>query len=123
MSDFHCTRCGVTVSEPGRRCVDCSRDRHHAGGRWQDDAACATTDPEVFFPTGQGRDRTAAVDVAKAVCAECPVRAECLTWALDTGDAYAVLGGTTPEEREVIRNAQRRARDRARKRAAREAAA
>jgi WhiB family redox-sensing transcriptional regulator len=43
------------------------------------------------------------VEAAKAVCAMCPVRPECLTWALATGQDAGVWGGTSEEERRVMR--------------------
>lgn len=49
---------------------------------WQARAACGgTPTPDDFFP-GQ-YSRTAKLGPAKALCAGCPVRAECLEWALD----------------------------------------
>lgn len=48
---------------------------------WQQRAACRGMDLRLFFPRGGpgGRSRRAA---AKAVCRQCPVRSECLEWAL-----------------------------------------
>src|SRR5438093_4839858 len=42
---------------------------------WQDRAACAGVDPEVFFPSA-GHDQTAE---ARAVCSTCPVLHQCRT--------------------------------------------
>lgn len=47
---------------------------------WTKDAACATTDPDAFFPDPSDKDTAAR---AKAVCAGCPVRAECLQFAVN----------------------------------------
>ena len=44
------------------------------------------------------KERIAA---AKAVCASCGVRSECLEWAIEAKDAWAILGGLTPQERGV----------------------
>jgi WhiB family redox-sensing transcriptional regulator len=71
---------------------------------WQEGAACRGTDTELFYLPdairGQRkRNREAA---AKAVCAGCPVVADCLRWAMTTGEPYGVWGGTTPEERELL---------------------
>jgi WhiB family transcriptional regulator, redox-sensing transcriptional regulator len=63
-------------------------------------AACAGQDTDVFFPHASG---TAAVEKAKAVCRSCPVTQACLMQALRNGDEFAVLGGTTPDERRLIR--------------------
>jgi hypothetical protein len=47
------------------------------------------------------------VEAAKAVCATCPVSAECLQWALATGQDSGVWGGTSEEERRAMRRAVR----------------
>ena len=36
---------------------------------------------------------------AKALCAACPVRAECLEFALETGQVHGIWGGLTAQER------------------------
>jgi WhiB family redox-sensing transcriptional regulator len=71
---------------------------------------CRQVDPDLFFPIGYQAGRPNAAQVArqnqaKAICRSCPVIGDCLTWALDTGDDVAVLGGTTPAERRAIRRA------------------
>jgi WhiB family redox-sensing transcriptional regulator len=40
---------------------------------------------------------------AKAVCARCPVAAQCLDYALATGQQHGVWGGTSEEERKAMR--------------------
>jgi Transcription factor WhiB len=51
-------------------------------------AACAGTDPDLFFPD-PGQDDTGA----RAICARCPIRRECYTLALATGQRYGIWGG------------------------------
>lgn len=64
-------------------------------------AACRSVDPEVFFPTAvQGREFEQQVGIAKAVCAGCPVRPECLTWAI-THLPDGIAGGMTEHERRL----------------------
>jgi WhiB family redox-sensing transcriptional regulator len=43
---------------------------------------------------------------AKAVCAACPVRRECLAFALRTEQVHGIWGGTTPDERAIARRSQ-----------------
>jgi len=68
---------------------------------WRQWAACQDADPDMFFPAapaGTGRDDGA---IAKAVCAACQVRRQCLQFALATHQAHGVWGGTTEEERRL----------------------
>lgn len=63
---------------------------------------CTKGDPELFFPIGWGDEYTFQIKVAKAVCRGCPLKAQCLEFALETGDQHAVIAGTIPEERAAI---------------------
>lgn len=66
---------------------------------WQTQGACRDADPELFFPTGNTPEAKAQTAEAKKVCARCPVRDVCLSWALDSGQDTGVLGGLDEEER------------------------
>ncbi|NDL60039.1 WhiB family transcriptional regulator [Phytoactinopolyspora mesophila] len=66
-------------------------------------ARCRKTDPEVFFPIGSVGPALDQIDAAKRICAQCRVDAECLAYALETGQDHGVWGGTTPEERRAMR--------------------
>lgn len=74
---------------------------------WQEYAACADADPEVFFPVGEPGSRMYDREVAeaKSYCAVCPVRAACLADAVAGELAVGVFGGTTPEERRPMQRA------------------
>jgi len=63
---------------------------------WQDFAACAETDPELFFPEKGGTCR-----LAKMICARCPVAAECLEYGF--WDQFGIYGGLNPAERRRLR--------------------
>ena len=73
---------------------------------WGEQAAChdAGIDPEWFFPLSESGAGTRQVSAAKAVCARCTVAAQCLAWAVITGEPAGIWGGTTPEERRLLRN-------------------
>ncbi len=71
---------------------------------WRDDAACAHVDPELFHHEFCENDHSVRIRAALSVCENCPVTRECLDWALETGDIWAVLGGTTPTMRGVSRH-------------------
>ncbi|WP_372452717.1 WhiB family transcriptional regulator [Pseudonocardia nigra] len=64
----------------------------------------------MFFPAAvQGPEFEVQVSIAKAVCAGCPVRAECLSWAL-AALPEGIAGGMTEHERRVLKAGRRGAR-------------
>jgi WhiB family redox-sensing transcriptional regulator len=65
---------------------------------WQDDALCAQTDPESFFP-----ERGASTRQAKETCMACEVRSECLEYALTHGEPHGVWGGLSERERRRLK--------------------
>jgi WhiB family redox-sensing transcriptional regulator len=69
---------------------------------WRAVAACRTTDPELFFPISTSGPAQTQLARAKAVCARCPVRAECLAFALTTRQVHGVWGGLSEEERALV---------------------
>ena len=64
---------------------------------WAARAACARTSPELFFPERGGSARE-----AKAVCMTCPVRHDCLEYALRWHIAYGVWGGLSYRQRRQL---------------------
>jgi WhiB family redox-sensing transcriptional regulator len=81
----------------------------YEGTSWRESAACRVLDPELFFPIGKAGIAIAEVQRAKAVCASCPVRQHCLTFALDTHQAYGIWGGYDEEERRILHRQQGKA--------------
>jgi WhiB family redox-sensing transcriptional regulator len=63
---------------------------------WATQAACRTTDPDSLFVQGAAQNR------AKAICAGCLVRTECLADALDNRVEFGVWGGMTERERRAL---------------------
>ena len=72
---------------------------------WQVEGACRDTDPNEFFAeeAERGNRRLSRDERAKAMCRECPVVKQCFEHAMTVREAYGVWGGTTPEERELLR--------------------
>jgi len=66
---------------------------------WLQHAACASEDPELFFPVGTTGPALDQIEDAKRVCAGCPVRQTCLDWALETGQYAGIWGGLSEQER------------------------
>ena len=64
-------------------------------GNWRTLAACAGLDPALFFAE---RGDTLTVRNARAVCAACPVAAECLEYALDNDETQGMWGGLCGDE-------------------------
>ena len=69
---------------------------------WRHRAACRDEDPELFFPVGTSGPALLQITEAKAVCRRCPVWAECLEWALVSGQDHGVWGGMSEDERRAM---------------------
>lgn len=65
---------------------------------WRARAACASADPDLFFPISSSGASHGQEQRAKAICALCHVRAECLAFALETRQLHGVWGGLGEEE-------------------------
>lgn len=65
---------------------------------WVDHAECRGASAAVFFP-----ERGESIASAKAICAVCPVRIECLEEALEANERYGVRGGLSVTERQTMR--------------------
>lgn len=72
------------------------RHRVIADDEWGAYAACRSSAPDELFVEG------AAQNGAKAVCSGCPVRTECLAFALDRRIEHGIWGGMTERERRAL---------------------
>jgi len=70
---------------------------------WRDASICRDLDPSVFFPIGVTGVAIEQIARAKAICAEFPVRTECLDFAIATKQDFGVWGGYDEEERRGMR--------------------
>ncbi|GAA1394666.1 WhiB family transcriptional regulator [Luteococcus peritonei] len=70
-------------------------------------AACIEADPTIFFS-----DDMSVVARAKQVCADCPVRQQCLAGALERREPHGVWGGELFEAGAVIERKRPRGRPR-----------
>lgn len=71
---------------------------------WMDLGSCVGEDQDLWFPTEKSNAKT-----AKQICAACPVRLECLEYAVSANERYGVWGGLSYKERQAIRSYRRRA--------------
>lgn len=75
--------------------------------KWMDQAACKDQPSEKFFDHKQ-------MHLGVKVCMGCSVKETCLRWRIDTVDPwdtdYGVWGGTTPAERDRIKQLMREGR-------------
>ncbi|HYU38871.1 MAG TPA: WhiB family transcriptional regulator [Acidimicrobiia bacterium] len=69
----------------------------HQEHQWMLEAKCRGRAPQDFFPSdGVG------VDQARRICADCPVKAPCLEYALTYRIDHGVWGGASERERRRI---------------------
>ena len=65
---------------------------------WSLYASCDTADPDLFFPGPR-----ADTSYARSVCRACPVRRQCLDYALESKQKFGIWGGMTEAQRRRIR--------------------
>ncbi len=61
---------------------------------WMEDALCAQTDPDIFYPEKGG-----STAPATSVCNGCSVRSECLEYAVTNDIRHGIWGGTSDNDR------------------------
>ena len=112
-----CRKANATYFREWRRNTGRSGDRpggittdpKPAVGDWADDAACraaiaaGTHRQDQWFPERGATKSSPPLAAALAICADCPVRTECLEHALDTYEKHGVWGGQTERERRMMR--------------------
>ncbi|PNE36940.1 hypothetical protein AOB60_36875 [Streptomyces noursei] len=68
-------------------------DRH-----WRRHGVCAGSNVDLFFAVPRSLDHEHAL----SMCEDCPVRTECLAYALDGRCTHGIFGGTTPGWRRAL---------------------
>lgn len=66
---------------------------------WRALAACRGMDTDLFYPEGRGRALRMREEIAKQICAECPVLRDCRQEAAEIPEHYGIWGGLTEGER------------------------
>lgn len=66
---------------------------------WMQLAECAFVDPELWYPHEKGDPGIQA----KRICRRCPVRIECLQYALDNDEQHGIWGGKSRQERSKLK--------------------
>jgi len=71
---------------------------------WRHAAVCRDHDPEAFFSVSNPKSEAYKkhIKAAKAICRGCPVREDCLTYALSK-DVTGVFGATDEHDRQRLR--------------------
>lgn len=71
--------------------------------QWMNDAACAGYETDLWFPDSYKSQRTRVKEALK-ICHTCPVRSQCLEFALDNEEEFGIWGGLTEGQRyELLR--------------------
>lgn len=70
---------------------------------WTKDASCRGHDPNLWFPTGGSTwEERKQIRTALDICRQCPVKEQCLNYAL-RHEREGIWGGRTQREREALR--------------------
>ena len=72
---------------------------------WQIKASCRGPQASVFFPPAQFERKDEKLEResrAKAICRTCPVKRECLDYAVTIREAHGIWGGLNEVERKQL---------------------
>lgn len=72
---------------------------------WQVKASCRGPQAAVFFPPSHSErkdERLARERAAKAICKTCPVRRDCLDYAIRIREPHGIWGGLNEVERKQV---------------------
>jgi WhiB family transcriptional regulator, redox-sensing transcriptional regulator len=81
------------------------RDDEYDDLEWQQMAACRGDDASSFYPPSffERKDlRLNRERLAKSICALCPVKQACLSFALRTAEPHGIWGGLNEIERREL---------------------
>jgi WhiB family redox-sensing transcriptional regulator len=84
-----------------------SRGQHgdHLDHSWRNRARCNGDSTDTFYPPFGAS--VPDIQKPKKICAKCPVKPECLAYALAIGDPYGIWGGLTAGERAELQRKRR----------------
>ena len=72
---------------------------------WQLRASCRGPDSSFFFPPSsfeRKEDKEEREEIAKTICATCPVQRPCLEYALRIREPHGIWGGLNEVERKAM---------------------
>ncbi len=95
LSDMRCRDITELMNVPAKFRRDLSDLLQFEPIPWADDAMCKDMDTEVFFGITEPR-------VLRVICNACPVKAECLDYAVRNLE-FGFWGGKSEEERKSLR--------------------
>jgi WhiB family redox-sensing transcriptional regulator len=71
---------------------------------WRDDAPCRDYPTEIWFPEPE---TIGSSQVARSICAECPIQERCLEHAVTYPEPFGIWAGTTAAQRRRMRQRRR----------------
>jgi WhiB family redox-sensing transcriptional regulator len=72
---------------------------------WREGANCKGDDPELWYPDPKDPDYQETLEARRAICATCPVSAQCLSYSLSNPLtlSYGIFAGTTSVQRKKLK--------------------
>jgi len=70
---------------------------------WMEKASCRGVDTDIFMPSGRGPFDPVKKELALSYCNTCPVKAECVEYALSFDITVGIYGGLTQNDRRRLR--------------------
>lgn len=68
--------------------------------------------PDWWYADHHNGENRLLQNAARNACADCPLRSDCLEWALENDERWGIWGGLDPEERHNLRRRRKRTHQR-----------
>lgn len=78
---------------------------------WRAKAKCLGKDVNMFYPDFNAKGSLKRANATKLICVDCPVKTECLEYAIKNNEEFGIWGGMLANERAKIRSARRKSKD------------
>lgn len=83
--------------------IDLPMLRNWGDDEWRKLSACSGTTTDTFFPTKDNHSACSfQIAMSRLTCAVCPVRRECLIFALENTEQFGIWGGVVARERRKL---------------------
>jgi WhiB family transcriptional regulator, redox-sensing transcriptional regulator len=91
------------MNEQNPNLIELPMLRNWGDDEWRKRSACSGGNTNLFFPTKEDHSSCShQIAMSRLICVTCPVRLECLKFALENNEKHGIWGGIVPRDRRKL---------------------